>query len=401
MDALYGSYDPHSASASRATSTANATRARVKRKAADVRPEVQEVRETNSNARYRKHAMDQSKCVILGADTDSSGSSEISKGMSVTDSKVLSNFNDSFTLIKENVPEQRLDIQLPYEKFLELDAAFSEMKSEAGISEEKRYPSLAYNSLTETVTVTTTPAGIHEGAARRIETEIISFAENYLSTHSPHSEGPIGQSGSTTMYFGQGGYHRSYVSHHTRNLMVAIEVGTSEKYSKLCADKDMWINGKGVNVVILICINESPRFRFPAAARYRDIVNAEAEIDVMGQTVDDIAESNAAQDLYGPLRYKDHKWVGKLNDAFIEVWRANTEPVRNNLIQNGSALDNVPNSLIRISDLYPRDAWEAINIPDASIPFDNAKFLRKLRNDMVMTAVCRFERFLYLKLDLH
>ncbi|KAK9252547.1 hypothetical protein V1507DRAFT_461064 [Lipomyces tetrasporus] len=73
--------------------------------------------------------------------------------MSVTDSEVLSNYNKAFTLLKENTPEQRLDVQLPYDKFSQLDEAFSELKSAEGISEDQRYPSLAYNSFTETVTL--------------------------------------------------------------------------------------------------------------------------------------------------------------------------------------------------------------------------------------------------------
>ncbi|KAK9385503.1 hypothetical protein V1515DRAFT_581832 [Lipomyces mesembrius] len=68
-------------------------------------------------------------------------------------------------LLKKTRPEQRLDVQLSYEAFLELDGAFSEMKSEI--------PSLAYNGLTEIVTVVTAPTSIHEGAARRTEAEII------------------------------------------------------------------------------------------------------------------------------------------------------------------------------------------------------------------------------------
>ncbi|KAJ8103591.1 hypothetical protein POJ06DRAFT_284426 [Lipomyces tetrasporus] len=85
--------------------------------------------------------------------------------MSVTESQAVSNYNEAFTLLKENSPEQRLDIQLPYEN----------------ISEDQRYPSLTYNSLTQTVTVVTSPGSIHEGAARWIDSEIRELVKAYLS----------------------------------------------------------------------------------------------------------------------------------------------------------------------------------------------------------------------------
>ncbi|KAJ8096596.1 hypothetical protein POJ06DRAFT_304127 [Lipomyces tetrasporus] len=74
--------------------------------------------------------------------------------------------------------------------------------------------------------------------------------------------------------------------------MVVIEVWTGETYGKLLDDKDMWINGKGVNVVMLI---------------------------------------------YGPLEYRDHKWVGELRETFIEVCRPDSHD-RFDLIQDGFEL---------------------------------------------------------------
>ncbi|KAK9323986.1 hypothetical protein V1517DRAFT_337337 [Lipomyces orientalis] len=58
--------------------------------------------------------------------------------MSVTYSEDLSIYNKAFTLLKETTLEQRLDVQLPYDKFLQLDQALSEFKSAEGISEDQR-----------------------------------------------------------------------------------------------------------------------------------------------------------------------------------------------------------------------------------------------------------------------
>ncbi|KAK9350333.1 hypothetical protein V1523DRAFT_458262 [Lipomyces doorenjongii] len=299
--------------------------------------------------------------------------------MPITDSKTRSNYNEAFTLLKENTPEQRLDVQLPYDKFLQLDQAFSELKSAEGISEDQRYPSLAYNSFTETVTVLTCPSSIHEGSARWIDQEIFRYVMDYLSTRSPHTQRHILQCGATTQSFGLGQYTRSrkepdggflYLTKlATSEMMIAIEVGTSETYGKLLDDKDMWINGMGVNVVILVCFTESPRFRNPDA-RYSNIAEVRAEKMAMGQSLVETVETNIALGYYGPLEYRDHKWVGELSEAFIEVWR--------------------PNSHDRF----------VTNIEDNIMPFDSRTFLNSVMDRMKVVAQNRLELYLHEKLKL-
>ncbi|KAK9349602.1 hypothetical protein V1523DRAFT_182870 [Lipomyces doorenjongii] len=328
--------------------------------------------------------------------------------MSVTDSEVLSNYNKAFRLLKENIPEQRLDVQLPYEKFLQLDQA----KSAEGISEDQRYPSLAYNSFTETVTVVTCPNSIHEGAARWIDQKIVRYVEDYLSTRSPDTLPHILQCGSTTQSFGRGDYNRSRKEPDggfiykptvgTGKLMIAIEVGTSETYGKLLEDKDMWINGKGVNVVILICFEESPRFRNPDT-RYTNIAGVAAELEAIAQSLAETVETNITLGYYGPLEYRGHTWVGGLNKAFIEVWRQDSHDTFE-LIQDAFALahDDLPDTLnLKISDFYPHDAWQAANIEDDIIPFDSRTFLNSVMNRMGLVAQDRLELYLHEKLRLH
>ncbi|KAK9490777.1 hypothetical protein V1508DRAFT_451175 [Lipomyces doorenjongii] len=318
----------------------------------------------------------------------------ISKTMSVTDSEALSNYNAAFALLKENPLEQRLDVQLPYEKFVQLDAAFSELKLAAGISEDQKYPSLTYNSLTQTVTVVTAPSGIHEAAARWIDFGMWQYVNAYLSTRSPHTLQNIRPTGSTTEHFPDlyarsrkepdGGFIYSPLDGEDK-VTIVYEVGYSEAYSKLLDDKDIWIHGKGVNVFIMICFKETPRFAYPAAPGYRDITDSRAERSAMSRTVG----------FYGSLRYRDHTWAGELKEAFIEVWRQDSNS-RYNLIEEGFAVadDELPVTLgIRISDFYPQDAWEAANIEDRI-------FLEGLRHDIVKVAKTRFEGFLYVKLGL-
>ncbi|KAK9428436.1 hypothetical protein V1505DRAFT_357827 [Lipomyces doorenjongii] len=348
---------------------------------------------------------------LLNAQTELSALADTSKTITVMGSQALSNYDRAFTLLKENPLEQRLDVQLPYEKFLQLDEAFSELKSAAGISEDQRYPSLAYNSHTETVTVVTAPSSIHEGAARWIDSKIFAFIEEYLSTRSPHTLQYIRQVGSTTKHF-IGGYMRSrkepdggflYVRMDGEDkLLIALEVGYSEVYDKLLDDKDMWIDGKGANVVILVCLKERPRFKSPATAPYRDITDWRAEMAAMSRTVGEPSQSNIQQGYYGLLAYKGHTWAGELNEVFIEVWRPDSRD-KFYLIQEGLRLpvDDLPVTLgLRMRDLYPRDEWEAANVEDCIIPFDSAGFLENLRFGIITASKDRFQGFLFEELGL-
>ncbi|ODQ74712.1 hypothetical protein LIPSTDRAFT_68810, partial [Lipomyces starkeyi NRRL Y-11557] len=354
---------------------------------------------------------EQGKRIKLDAETASTALAGISTTMSVTDAEALSNYNAAFALLNENPPDQRLDVQLPYEKFVQLDAAFSELKSAAGISEEQRYPSLTYNSLTQTVTVVTAPSGIHEAAARWIDIKTSRYVEGYLSTRSPYTLQNIRPIGSTTEHIPglyarsrkepDGGFVYSPVDGEDK-VTIVYEVGYSEAYSKLLDDKDMWINGEGVNVFILISFKEAPQFAYPATPSYQDITDSRATRSAMSRTVGRTAQLNIPQRYYGPLRYRDHTWAGELKEAFIEVWRQDSKS-RYNLIEEGCAVanDDVPVTLgIRISDFYPQDAWEAANIEDRTVPFNGSSFLEGLRHDIVLVAKNRFKGFLYEKLGL-
>ncbi|KAK9491204.1 hypothetical protein V1508DRAFT_405764 [Lipomyces doorenjongii] len=397
MDAVSGEYNNRSRASRSVAQIATPSRAPIpasrdatghttKRKAVDDDPATRVMREINTmpeSTPVSDQADVHSKRVKLNAETEL-----------------------AFTLLKENPLEQRLDVQLPYEKFLQLDEAFSELKSAAGISEDQRYPSLAYNSYTETVTVVTAPSSINEGAARWIDSKIFAFIEEYLSTRSQHTLQYIRQVGSTTKHF-TGGYMRSrkepdggfiYVRMDGEDkLLIALEVGYSEVYDKLLDDKDMWIDGKGANAVILVCLKERPRYKSPATAPYRDITDWRAEMAAMSRTIGETSQSNIQQGYYGLLGYNGHTWAGELNEVFIEVWRPDSRD-KFYLIQDGLRLpvDDLPVTLgLRMRDLYPRDEWEAANVEDCIIPFDSAGFLENLRFGIITASKDRFQGFLF------
>ncbi|KAK9244028.1 hypothetical protein V1506DRAFT_542712 [Lipomyces tetrasporus] len=244
-------------------------------------------------------------------------SSEPDKGMDA-------NYNRALNLLKSNPPEGRLDIQLSHAKYLQLEKAFFKLYPE---SLELRYPSLSYDSFTETVTVVTCPANIHESAALDICPKIVEYACDYLSTYGRGSA--IQYYGSTTTNgFGgafegstkqpDGGVRYGFLD--GDKIAVVLEAGFSEDYTSLCRSKDMWIDGHGVNVFILLCLNERPRFKNPTT-EYGDIGDVEAAIALMKNSINETLGLNLSNNRHALFLYRTHKWAGELKDVFIEIWR--------------------------------------------------------------------------------
>ncbi|KAK9490395.1 hypothetical protein V1508DRAFT_271364 [Lipomyces doorenjongii] len=326
------------------------------------------------------------------------GSKDVS---SAPDKGMDANYIRALNLLKSNPPEQRLDIQLPHAKYLQLEKVFFKLYPE---SLELRYPSLSYDSFTETVTVVTCPGNIHESAALDLIVLIYGEATQYLTTSSHELASTIVAYGSTTTRGFRGAFEGStkqpdggvrYTSPDGEQVTLVVEVGFSEDYTSLCRAKDMWIDGHGVNVFILVCLTEGPRFKNPTT-EYRDIEDVDAAIALMKNSLSETLRLNFSNNCHALFLYRSHKWAGELKDAFIEIWRAGTSiSSKYDLIQNGHTCDGLPTMLgIKISDLFPDNAWLAANIPDKVIPFNATLYVKKLMGAMYGTALDRFETFI-------
>ncbi|KAK9319822.1 hypothetical protein V1517DRAFT_26963 [Lipomyces orientalis] len=309
------------------------------------------------------------------------------------------NYNRALNFLKSNPPEGRLDVQLPRTKYLQLEKAFLKLYPE---SLELRYPSLSYNSFTETVTVVTCPGNIHESAVLDLICPIVTDARQYLSTDSLASR--IIHYGSTTTSNFEGEFEGStkqpdggvrYSSLDGDKVTVVLEAGFSEDYNSLCRSKDMWINGHGVNVYILVCLTEKPRFKNPTT-EYGDIEDVKAAITLMESSMNETLGLNLSNNRHVQFLYRGHKWAGELKDVFIEIWRTGTSiSSRYYLVRDGRTCDDLPTTLgITISDLFPDNAWQAAHIPDKVIPFNATLYVQILMGAMCSTAGDRFETFI-------
>ncbi|KAK9431754.1 hypothetical protein V1505DRAFT_46401 [Lipomyces doorenjongii] len=106
-------------------------------------------------------------------------------------------------------------------------------------------------------------------------------------------------------------------------VTVVLEAGFSEDYNSLCRSKNMWIDGHGVNVYILLCLTEKPRFKNPTT-EYADIGDVKAAIDLMNRSMNETLGLNFSNNRHALFLYRGHKWAGQLKDVFIETWRAGT-----------------------------------------------------------------------------
>ncbi|KAK9434350.1 hypothetical protein V1505DRAFT_301579, partial [Lipomyces doorenjongii] len=124
-------------------------------------------------------------------------------------------------------------------------------------------------------------------------------------------------------------------------LQVVIECGVRENYKALCRDKDLWIQQLGAKVVVWRCPEEAPRFSSPRTA-FQKAETAVAEVERMKQHAHKAMARNMEQGNCGPIEYRDHTCIGKVEKLFIKVWRADEkQPVRkvsSNIVVNAHML---------------------------------------------------------------
>ncbi|KAK9344074.1 hypothetical protein V1522DRAFT_445733 [Lipomyces starkeyi] len=250
----------------------------------------------------------------------------------VRDEKERSDYDQALYLLENNPPEQRFDFHLPYSQYLKLEECWSKIKSARNISEDQKYkpltcicfqivaynfnivgtPILAYNSCAEYVTVITVPRDLF-AAGFYLGKTILAGAEEHLSSHAANAilASRIVYVGSTTTtgsFDGTLKYKRAGAMH---EIMIAIEFGY----------KMRWIDGQHKKVCILVCLDESPRFRNPGT-QHENVGDVIGECKAVAQAVAETVERDTSLGYYGHIEYQGHTWVGNLKEAFIEVWRA-------------------------------------------------------------------------------
>lgn len=106
-----------------------------------------------------------------------------------------------------------------------------------------------------------------------------------------------------------------------KEAKLVIEVRLVESYKESIRDARLWLGGvQSVRMIILVKFHESPIYRNP-------IRNLSKEIERLESThVSTLKTSDfTMQGDNGPTVYKGFTWAGRLSQAFVEIWKRNSE----------------------------------------------------------------------------
>ena len=99
----------------------------------------------------------------------------------------------------------------------------------------------------------------------------------------------------------------------------AVEVGFSERYEDLVEDIRLWIEGARMRMVILINVDEAPRYRCPTYGLQDDEIE-DLELPAIRALNTSMVSLEDKTDRFGPLQMHGLTWVNKMN-AFLEIWK--------------------------------------------------------------------------------
>ncbi|KAK9357714.1 hypothetical protein V1504DRAFT_463612 [Lipomyces starkeyi] len=267
-------------------------------------------------------------------------------------------YKRALEFLKANEPEGWLDIQLSYSSFEELVE-----KARKLYGDNKIYPRVEYSCEDSTVTIYTAQSALHAQATNILQRWIDEWSRAELVNHekqelcrrfSPASGRTYNSlnpnfKGSTKVPDGGLVYEKE----HVQTVTVVIEVGVSEAYERLRKDIELWMREFGCRTGILFSLKEEPKFKSPSR-RALDAYSTE-DVDQFQNTMREVRHSQP----FGPYLYNRHRWFGKLQEAFIEVFKRtqNTSRIRRqrySVVENGQlVLPGNVNLSITIADIFP------------------------------------------------
>ncbi|KAJ8096694.1 hypothetical protein POJ06DRAFT_278824 [Lipomyces tetrasporus] len=223
---------------------------------------------------------------------------------------VGSDYCNALQLLKNNPPEQRLDIHVPYSQYLkwrkvgqstvgvkhfrgsEVLAYETGFMQKIANNFDIRYPCLSYNSLEPIATVVTIQRDIHAVAAAELREIIYPYVKSYLSIRMSQALYDIVDNGSATMMRFDGDHAKSsskarWIIQILGSTCQELTDGFSENRDALRRDKDMWIRGQHVPVVILVHLKESPKFHNPTTA-YKNVEDVNVELARMQERMHEL-----------------------------------------------------------------------------------------------------------------
>ncbi|KAK9323104.1 hypothetical protein V1517DRAFT_321501 [Lipomyces orientalis] len=312
-------------------------------------------------------------------------------------SSKMAYIDDEEACYQHNEPERRLDIRLSYQTFRALEAQAHALYGDA------KYPRVEYSGTDSRVTIYTVPTELHGTSASALQMAIRDSVRDGLLRHNKQELLrriiPIGEStissvddlGQGSTKTPDGGFVYNDSSTGRRELTLIIETGVSEQYQQLRADINVWLSDIHCRTAILLWFKESPSFRNPTNANAYSVDDRPA--------FDDAAQQAQRDHPLGPCRYRDHDWCGTIAEAFIEIFRSdsnNEVPARYPIAENGLIVvegQSLDIGLI-LGDLFPLDDEAVGNARIERIRLDMGFVQSALESAISGTAETRFNRFM-------
>ncbi|ODQ71378.1 hypothetical protein LIPSTDRAFT_5383 [Lipomyces starkeyi NRRL Y-11557] len=227
--------------------------------------------------------------------------------------------DQALDFLTANEPEQRLKLKLSIRSYEALAKKAQELYG------DKRYPQLDYNRKDSTVIITTIPTAMHGVSSSGLQQMIY---ESVRATLNSHNFGDLawritgyGESNTEPVYEGyedsaskipDGGF--CFETDNGTVLTLVLEVGMPQVYDDLKSDMEAWLKGVHCQAVVLLYLEEHPKFCYPAPSQ-------------MPLSADDWPAFRTAmtqareRNPFGPYNYRGHQWFAKLVSASAEVYR--------------------------------------------------------------------------------
>ncbi|KAJ8103671.1 hypothetical protein POJ06DRAFT_284594 [Lipomyces tetrasporus] len=287
-------------------------------------------------------------------------------------------YRNALEFLIRNDPEQRLDVRLPFRCFRALEDEAHKLYEllsamvEASLTADS-YPRIEYSSKDSTVTIITAQSGLHAKAAEILQRGIEDGVRRELTN--------CGRGDLVVRFGGVLDIRLNALDDHLR-LYVKKPDGGLTYYKdgasvRLKTDLELWMGRFQCRSGILFSLKEKPG----SAIQPKQNMSTYTANDIL--PFGDAMTQARLNQPFGPYRYNGHDWFGRLDTAFIEVFRRDQAdpPQRTNVLENGQML---------LLDLFPSGDESIRGIEAVLIHFDAARVQHLLVNGALLTAHVRF-----------
>ncbi|KAK9428520.1 hypothetical protein V1505DRAFT_410048 [Lipomyces doorenjongii] len=251
------------------------------------------------------------------------------------------------------------------------------------------------------------PSDLHNEAALFMETWIESSVHNFLKCRhdTKHLLGLITRSGPSSMVLrhstGQrvkeaDGGLRYQISESTKVQLCIVEVGISERSTKLQQDMLTWF-AQGVKVVLLVNIKETKLYKSPAKTEHYKFGDFDHESNYAKRIFSKVLK----REPLGEYKYKGHTWFNAISQMSVQICKiipgkSDPDITTINIIDNCDRTMNGSHMVsLSINELAPIRELRMLRAAEQEVTLNSDDFVDTVTLAVKKTALNRLQ--LYLK----